>query len=707
MQTGLKILTLFLVCGLIYSVPVYSQEDTTEFQTDEIIVTGTRVEQKLIDIPFSVQRIDQSAWKSSRKQGLNDVLTSVPGLFLQSRYGNHDVRVSIRGYGSRSNSGIRGVRILLDGIPESEPDGQTRIESLDFTAIGKIELVKGNSSSLYTNAPGGVINFFTDKYFLRTFVQSDNEFGSFDLRKNGIKVGVNSKNTRFMMTGSYENYKGYRQHSQEYQSRLNSIYEADVTAKSKISIYGYYVNGLIKLPGALKLYQYNDNDTSANSRSVNRDEKRISKKGRIGLTYNNTFGKDDNNLIEVTAYGTVKDLERTARTYRIFTRYGVGSSFRYVNKLKFSGRTNEFSVGGDFYYQTGPISEFDNIGGQRGDLLQNLNAETISNVGFYALDQIPIIKDRLSLLATGRYDRITFSAQNLQGSFQDTNRTFDDFTPKFALNLKLTKSAAIYTSFGLSFDSPAFNEMDNNSYTSDGGAHLLNPDLKPQKSKHFEVGFKGSFAGLKKKYFTNTFIEVTGFHSNIKDAIVPYVIDNDVFFRNAATVSRTGIEAGITTNIVKGLNVKAAYTYSNFKFDEYTARVIDSAGGIHDEDFSGNFEPTNPKNHISGDLRYQYTFRKNFTIFFKGNIQYVGEMFVDDKNTDSLKTEPYTLLNGQIGLDISLTNFRILAYGGVGNITDKKYVAFINVNSDRKEFYESGAPRNFFGGLTMAYLFKK
>ncbi len=187
-----------------------------------------------------------------------------PVLFLQSRYGNHDVRITIRGFGSRSNSGISGVRILLDGIPESEPDGQTRIEGIDFTSIGKIEIVKGNSSSLYTNAPGGVINFLTDKYFLRSFVLNENEIGSFKTWKNGIKVGINSGNTRFMMTGSYENYGGYRNHSNQYMSRFNTIYEADVNAKSKISLYGYYVNTLIKLPGSLTLAQYNENDTAAN-----------------------------------------------------------------------------------------------------------------------------------------------------------------------------------------------------------------------------------------------------------------------------------------------------------------------------------------------------------------------------------------------------------------------------------------------------------
>lgn len=700
----LYILPLFI--SGVYS--LYAQTDTTEYRTDEIMVTGTRVEQKIIDIPYSVQRIDQSAWVASRKLGVNDVLPTVPGLFLQSRYGNHDVRVTIRGFGSRSNTGIRGVRILLDGIPESEPDGQTRIEAIDFTSIGRIEIVKGNSSSLYTNAPGGVINFLTDKYFLRSFVLSENEFGSFDTWKNGIKVGVNSTDTRFMVTGSYENYGGYRTHSNQYMNRLNAIYEANVTNKSKISLNGYYVNTLIKLPGSLTLAEYKENDTAANSRSVTRDENRFTEKGRLGVTYSGNFDtKNMNHKFDVTGYGTIKYFNRVSRTFRIFNRYGLGASFRYINKLNLSGRKNEFSVGGDFFLQTGPIAEFDNIGGTKGDLLQNLNNESMTNIGFYFVENFPILKERLALLITGRYDRVIFKSQNLQGDFQDTSRLFDEFTPKFALNLKLTPKIAVYGSFGYSFDSPAGNEMDNYPFSSDYGLHLLNPDLKPQKSINFEGGIKGDLPSLKGKYFKNTFIELTFYHYKLEDVIVPFTVDNDVFFRNAATSNRTGLEAGLTSEIIKGLSLKAAYTFQNFKYDKYDAVSIDAQGNLSHEYFDGSKEPSNPDNFFSGEIVYRYTLKNNYTFFIKGNYQYVGTMFVDDRNTDSLKTEAYSLLNGQIGAELTLGNFKLLAYGGVNNITDEKYVAYININSDRMEFYESGPRRNFFGGLSLAYMFGK
>lgn len=699
------IFMLIVLCSFLNSFAQDDAADTTKYEIDEVVISATRTEQKVIDIPFSVQRVDQSQWKSTRKMGMNDVLSVIPGLWLQPRYGNHDVRVSIRGFGTRSNTGIRGVRILLDGIPESEPDGQTRLEALDFTSISKIEVVKGNMTSLYTNAPGGVINFFTDKYFPRPFVLSDNEFGSYDLRKNGLKFGLTSNDERFMATYSYENYGGYRYHSQEYQSRFNSIYEADLNPVSTISIYGYYVNGLIKLPGSLTLKQYDDNYLQANPRDVSRDSKRISNKGRLGITYNTKFGKGNNNFVEVTGYGTIKDLSRTAATYRVFTRYGVGSNFRFINQSKIADRNNEFSVGGDFYYQTGPINEFNNIGGIRGDELQALTDETISNVGFYFTEQFYLYKDYLSLLLTGRYDRVNVSAANLLAGYQDTSRLFDEFTPKFAINYKFNPLMSVYGSFGWGFDTPANNELDNFPFSSDGGYKLINPDLQPQNTTSYELGYKGEIVNNKSNVFTNTFIELSLFDTKIDNAIVPFTVDGNVFFRNAATVKRTGLEFGVNSTVATGLTVKAAYTYSNFRYGDYEARSIDAEGNINDADYSGNKEPSNPENNFSAEIAYQYVYKKNYTFFAKGTVLSVGSMFVDDQNIEQFKTQSYTTLGSQIGTNISFNNFSVMAFAGLGNITNEKYVAFIQVNSDRLEFYEAGIPYNFFGGINLNYVF--
>jgi iron complex outermembrane receptor protein len=703
----------YFLLPLVLTVTTFSQisDDTLKYQTDEIIVTGTRTEKKIIDIPYPVTRINQTSWITSRKIGVQDVLITVPGLFLQPRYGNHDTRITIRGYGSRSNTGIRGVRILLDGIPESEPDGQTRIEAIDFDAIGRIEVVRGYSSSLYTNAPGGVINFITDNTFPLSFIATNNEFGSYNLRKNGIKFGIKSGNTRFMTNYSYQNYWGYRQHSQEYQHRLNSLFESYTDSRSKISVFGYYVNGLIKLPGSLTKQKYEENDTLANSRDFNRDAKRISRKGRLAINFTTSIeNKNMKHTFEVNGYGTIKIFDRTARTYRLFTRYGLGGSVKYINNTTFGKgmekRSNEFTAGVDLFYQDGPIREYNNINGKKGDDLQALNNELISNLGFYGLNQLEILPKKLYLLVSGRYDRVTFRSEDELAGFRDTSILFAKFTPKAALNFKFTPHIAFYTSFGLGFDSPANNEMDNYPYTSDNGLHTLNPDLKAQKSTTFEAGIKGEILGIKYKYFRNTFFELSFYRTKIDDVIVPFVVDGDVYFRNAAISNRTGLEFGISSELIKGLKIKGSYAFQNFKYDSYRAGDIDSAGTLKEKDFSGNYEPSNPKNFLAGELEYQHNFGRRITVFIRSNIQHIGEMFVDDANTDSLKTQSYTLLNSQLGFVINLGNLKLTAYGGLNNITDKKYVAFININSDRKEFYESGPKRNFFGGLSIAYLLR-
>ncbi|MBX7042832.1 MAG: TonB-dependent receptor [Ignavibacteria bacterium] len=706
MRIFFSFLVLF-VCAL--SADLYAQDapDTTKYETDEVVVTGTRVEQKIIDVPFSVARINQSQWITSRRMGVDDVIRNVPGVWFQPRYGNHDVRISIRGFGTRSNTGIRGVRILLDGIPESEPDGQTRIEALDFNAIGKIEIAKGNLTSLYTNAPGGVINFFTDKYFPTSFAMLDNEFGSYDMRKNGLKFGVTSDNQRFMASYSYENYKGYREHSQEYQNRFNSVYEVDVTNSSKLAIYGYYVNGIIKLPGSLTLKQYNEDDLKANPRDVSRDSKRITEKGRLAVTYNASFGKEKNNSVEMIVYGTIKNFNRTAATYRLFNRSGIGGQFRYINKSKFGKRTNEFSVGGDAFYQSGPISEFNNVGGQQGDQLQTLNDEVISNLGFYFLNNFPIVVDKVNLMITGRYDRIGFNFRDRLAQFRDTSRLFDKFAPKFALNYKINPFMAFYTSYGWGFDTPAGNELDNYPFSSDGGLHTINPDLNAQETNTFEIGYKGEIPNRKSNLFTKTFLELTYFNTKIDNAIVPFTVDGDPYFRNAASVTRNGVEFGFNTEVVKGLKWLGSYTYSDFVYNTYDAVSIDANGVLSSEKYDGNKEPSNPDHNINTELSYTGNFTKDITGYVKGYFNYVSSMFVNDKNVDSLKTDSYSLLGAQIGGNFQLGDFQIVAYAGVNNILDQKYVSFIQINSDRQEYYEAGARSNFFGGINIAYMFRR
>ncbi len=701
-----------LICAAFVCLPMAAQTesgedpDTTKvYYIDEVTTTGTRTAKRIIDVPYSVDVIDNVQYKFDKKVSSTDVLGTIPGLFLQNRYGNHDVRFSIRGFGSRSNSGIRGVRILLDDIPESEPDGQTRIEAIDFQSIGTIEIVKGNSSSLYTNAPGGVVNFINDIAFPRTHATAFSQFGSFGMTSSGLKTGLRGDDQRFLATYNYHSSRGYREHSEDFWHIFNTVTEIRPTGASRLAVLGYYVDGLIRLPGSLTRAQFDEDPFQANARDAGRDAKRITKKGRLGLRYTAELGSADNEL-EVTGYGTMKYFERTARTYRFINRSGVGATTRFIHRNRIFDRPFEVSAGVDLFNQYGPVEEYPNISGSKGEPLISLTNEVISNVGAYFQTSLGLIENKLDFLFTGRFDNVVFQAEDQNLAVRNSIRRFDGFTPKMGLTFKITPMIAAYTSAGFSFDSPAANELDNYP-TSSNPVLLLNPDLQAQESRNFELGVKGNLVSQDAAFLPIAYFEVTFFNSKIEQEIVPFEVFGEVFYRNAAVTNRSGIEVGVDLDIVHGLKWKTAYTFSGFTYDEYAARTVDfdTSGNLisTDASFAGNEVPSVPKHNFSTALSYEFPLSERATGFVKGTCQSVSGMYTDDANSE--RSDGYVLFGTNAGVDVTLGRLNLLVAGGMNNIMDKTYVAFININSAAKEFYEAGEPRNYYGSINLGYQF--
>jgi len=612
----------------------------------------------------------------------------------------------MRGFGSRSNSGIRGVRILLDGIPESEPDGQTRIEAIDFNSLGAIEIVRGNLSSAYTNAPGGVINFINDFSSGVSSAVSFNQMGSFGLRSNGIKAKVNSPDYRFLTAYNYHSARGFRPHSFDYWHIVNAGVQARPGDLSTLSVHAYYVEGLIRLPGSLTRSQFEADPWQANPREVSRDASRFSRKWRMGVRYSAFFGNNREHMFEVTGYGTVKYFERLARTFRIINRNGLGLSAHYTGKFSLLEMTDEFTAGVDAFHQSGPIEEYRNIGGTKGDLLERITSEDIGNMGFFLQNILTLVPDRLDFMATIRYDNMTLTADNRLFELRSARRQFSRATPKVAMNYKINPHMSAYASYGLSFDTPADNEMDNYP-TSSNPTPLLNPDLRPQKSKNLEAGIKGSVDVREGSPAGTINFELSLFTITTEDEIVPFDVFGDVFFRNAAESVRRGIEAGLTAIVVEGLTFQTAYTWSDFTYSTYTARSteINTSGAIVDidRDFSGNRLPSVPQHNLTISVRHENTISGNVTGFVRPTFRVISGLYADDRNSDV--TDGYQLLDIVAGFDVRLSNLNMVISGGCLNVADRTYVSFMNINSATGEFFEAGAPRNFFGGFNLGYTF--
>ena len=456
-------------------------EDSTKYEIQEVVSIGTRTVERMIDIPYSVFRVDKKELAYGKKISARDVLADVPGLFLQSRYGNHDLKISLRGFGTRSNSGVRGVRILQDGIPESEPDGETVVDDIDFTSLATVEVVKGNLSSLYANAPGGVINFVTDLYFPRSFAAILGQAGKYGYRLSGIKVGLENLSNRMLFTYNYSNHNGYRAHSAEYQHLVNALYETYPGQNTTLTVLGNYMRGLNKLPGSLTREEFTADPFQANPLAISQDFKRVTSKGRLGIRYRTRFGETESNELEITSYGGIKELEGADNlVYRFTTRYSLGTMLGFTHRSRiFDDRNNVLTVGMDYAFQAGPVTEFENINGVKGASVENEYYESLSNIGFYLLDRVELVTDRLDLFLSGRLDRNSFTRDIwIPFGFTDTTRAFRKFAPKVGLNYKLTHSIALYTSYGLSYDFPALSEMANTPLSS-APQYSINPDLGP------------------------------------------------------------------------------------------------------------------------------------------------------------------------------------------------------------------------------------
>jgi iron complex outermembrane receptor protein len=386
----------------------------------------------------------------------------------------------------------------------------------------------------------------------------------------------------------------------------------------------------------------------------------------------------------------------------------LGITVRYLRRNKLFSRDNEFSVGGDFQHQNGPIEFYDNLNGQKSDILTDLQNKKDENRGIFFQNNIDIFRKRIYLLFTGRYDWVVFDWKNRILAVQDARNSYEGFTPKLALNYKVNPFLSLYSSFTWSFRSPAGNELDNppTPISSNPGG-FINPDLKPQKSKNFELGMKGTVIKPDYHFFPKTQFEVSLFQYDIDQEIVPFEINGEYFFQNSARTLRRGLELGVGTNLIESLKLQIAYTFSDFIYDKYNASQYYYDNQLNlileQQDYSDNVVPSVPRNNMSVSLKYEKSIFRGITGYSKLGYWRISGMFVDDANSD--KTDGFQVFNFTVGIDATYRQFSMLISGGIQNLSDERYVGFININSASLRFYEAGAPRNYFTSIKLGLFF--
>jgi iron complex outermembrane recepter protein len=698
------------------------------YKTAEVIITATRQNEPLYETPMAVSIVDKKTLETKRGYGFDEIMTDVPGVLAQSRTGGLDVRISIRGFGARgagerSNAGTsRGIRVMQDGFPETEPDGRTAFDLIDLTGAGRVEVVRSNASAVWGNASGGVINVVSNTDFDQSYATLRSAFGSFGFRKESFQAGaILSPESRLFTSINNTTFDGWRDQSRGSNFQFNSGIISQLGAKSKLGVYLLGASNLFYIPGPLTQTQFDVNPQQAqgdtlvfNPTFVRRQERRFNRIGRIGATFEHQF--NDANGISTMAYANPKYLQRSERnTFRDFTRYHIGGNFLYRNTLKLSETVKSmFLAGYDQQYQDGAILFYNLVNGQRGNTLSTNKREGANNFGVFFQEEL-IFSDKFSAMLGGRYDNVNYYNEDFllpeTRLSKRGEKTFSRFTPKAGLTYRFAPTHSVYANLGGGVEVPAGNETDPNGIAIGGARQdtlfALNPLLEPIRSTTLEAGTKHLRALPSNKILDFISYDAAAYWISVTNDIVPY--RSGRFYLTAAETERLGMELAATIGFKGGFSLGTSVSISKNTYKNY---VIDSANIVANNtgraDLSGNKVAGVPTAFWNVRARYEPSFVKG--VFIEANYQTVGEYFTDDRNT--ILVPSYSVLNATIGFrEVGLGALPVALSGffGMNNLSNAKYVASAFVNPDVARingvnvpvFIEPGLPRNFTGSLSL------
>ncbi len=699
-KASLRVIQLISVILLTLCNSLAQAEDTNSAEhLGDMTVNATRVEKSIYEIPAAVGYVGKDDIQLGTQQlGIDESLLKIPGVFMQNRYNfAQDLRISIRGFGSRATFGIRGIKLYVDGIPASLPDGQGGVDSIDIGSLERMEVIRGPSSSLYGTASGGVINMYTEDGPVDSpFVEARTSFGSYQFRKHQIKAGGQKEKLNYLMNFSRMELDGYRDHSETDNYLFNSKFRYDIDNTSDLTL---TVNVLdspeAQDPGGLtRTTGFNvglETPTDAQRNNLRFNAGESVEQQQFGLLYNKSIGDKH---------------DFTLRNYYVFRNFNTNLPFGYFGgpltpsggivglDRFYLGGGGQYNYSGDLFAHKNRVTIGFDVDSQMDDRVNYTNIVDSPVVGPKSLDQDEdvlswgiflqnefSITDSLELTAGIRYDEVEydFTDNYFVDGIDDSGKIkFTEWSPQVGLLWSVNDAVNIYGNIGTSFEPPSSREFANP--TAAGG---FNSDLTAQTATNYEVGVKG-FVSSRVNY------ELAVFRIETEDELIlagqnPAGSD---FFTNAGETIRNGIEAALTVHALQGLDVSFAYTYSDFEFDEFTV------GGTS---FEGNAIPGIPEQMAYVELAYYHP----SGFYSVWDTQFVDQVFVDNANSDA--AEDYTVSNFRFGYTIDSGNTVFTPFVGINNIFDRNYIGAVRVNESRSKFYEPAPELNFYAGMSLRF----
>lgn len=674
----------------------FVKKDTLDYKfPEEIVITSTRINMQLREAPFSISiagpdNLDRMA----RTLSVDEPMKLIPGVKVDNQANGSRVHLSMRGQGILSERGIRGIRVLVDGIPVNDPAGfAPDLFDIDWGNVEKIEVLRGPSASLYGgSASGGIINVSTKGApNVPLFGEVYAIAGSNNFWKGAGRFGGNVNKINYSVSFSRAAGDGFREHTHFWGNNLYAKAVYTPSDNVKLTPVFSWTDFYHENPEGINLDQYKMDPKQANPDAIPFNEFLETNRVTNGIT--GLIGLNENQNIQFSAF--VKRTLFTEANNHTFNRRIIvtpGSTLQYtLNSGNESSQiSNSASIGADFQWQT--IDEARTVNDHTNEGYIHLSDETMKqrNIGLFFIDKISPAKN-LTLVLSLRYDQLKNElSDNLPDSldFSGSN-DFSKTTGRIGASYSLCSAVNLFADWGQGFLPPAIEELAQNPENFSG----FNAGLSAATSNGFDIGLRGNIKSL-------LYYDVTGFYMTTENDFDRYRITNplrnqETFYRNAAASKRIGLELYAAYFPLKNLEVQGAYTYSSFKYSlSAPIRIVMDDPAVIKYIQDGNNLPNSPEHQLMLDIAY-YPIPSLCVQF---NSETYSKSFIDGANIESEAVEGYTLFGARVNYDWSFAGYSGELSLSLKNISDKKYVAFSEPDPGGNA-YQPGAGREFFGGI--------
>ncbi|MCC7414445.1 MAG: TonB-dependent receptor [Gammaproteobacteria bacterium] len=680
---------------------------TSQPALDEIVITATRVERQAFDVPAAVDAVRLAERPEALGANASEYLGAVAGLLVRDRQNYAlDQQISVRGFGARAQFGIVGIKLYVDGIPATMPDGQGQTSHFNFDSAERFEILRGPFSVLYGNSSGGVVQLFTAEGSGRPQWRANMVGGAFDTWRTSLNargaaggVGFNVDFTRLRTDGPRGHSAARRDsgnlrldfhpwdgnHAMLVANRLSSPYALDAGTLNRAQ---FAADPTLVAPTALQF------DTQ---KSLGQTQVGLVDEQRIGATQ----------TLHLAAYGGRRRVVQFLATsipaqssplsaggvVDLHNRYG-GADARWTLAAALAGRPFTLVAGAAWDAMSSRRRGYNNFSGTATGVIGNLRRDEDNRL--HDFDQYLQANwdfaARWSTLMGVRHSDVHFDSEDhyvTATNPDDSGSTrFEAWTPAASLLFKARPDLNVYASFGRGFDTPTF---DNLAYRSDGVSGL-NLALQPAHTANVEIG-------LKWRRGRAAYTRIGLFRSVTRDEIaVESSAGGRSTYHNVGRTRRQGAEFELDASHADAWRWQASYTLLDARYRDSFQTCTSSVCPVGSGPIvpAGQRIPGVPRSTAYASLRYDRDHGWNVAL----EASYLAPVPVNDFNTEYAPA--YALLGASGGYLWRRPGWMLRVFGRIDNLLDRRYVSAVTVNDNFGRYYIPGAGRNAYLGFTFA-----